>query len=84
MFALALSGVPSRRPRRQGFRNLIFTTRLEPAVTPVATPLARVVKKTLILAGAIGLAIGIGHMIGPREEQAAHLRSSSHPPLRVP
>ena len=51
-----------------------ITTRHDPAITPAATPLARVVRKALILAGAILLAIEIGHMIGPREELAAHIR----------
>jgi hypothetical protein len=51
-----------------------ITTRHDPAITPSATPLARVVRNTLILAGAILLAIEIGHMIGPREELAAHIR----------
>lgn len=51
-----------------------ITTRHDPAITPAATPLARVVRNTLILAGAILVAIEIGHMIGPREELAAHMR----------
>ncbi len=51
-----------------------ITTRHEPAITPVATPLARMVRKVLILAGAVLLPIEIGHLIGPREELAGHLR----------
>jgi hypothetical protein len=51
-----------------------ITTGHEPAITPAATPLARVVRKTLIVAGVILAAIEIGHMIGPREELAAHIR----------
>ncbi|MFM5953688.1 MAG: hypothetical protein ACKOPE_05220 [Novosphingobium sp.] len=51
-----------------------ITTSDEPSVTPTATPLARAVRKTLILAGAVLMAIEIWHMIGPREEFAGHMR----------
>jgi preprotein translocase subunit SecG len=51
-----------------------ISTGHEPAITPAATSLARMVRKTLILAGAILMAIEIGHMIGPREEFGGHMR----------
>ena len=51
-----------------------ISTSDEPAITPAATALARVVRKVLILAGAILLAIEIWHMLGPREEFAGHMR----------
>ncbi|MFM5923329.1 MAG: hypothetical protein ACKOPG_03990 [Novosphingobium sp.] len=51
-----------------------FSVSDEQSITPAATPLARVVRKTLILAGVILMAIEVWHMIGPREEFAGHLR----------
>jgi preprotein translocase subunit SecG len=51
-----------------------ISTNHEPAITPAATPLARLVRNTLILAGAILMAIETGHMIGPREEIGGYMR----------
>jgi hypothetical protein len=51
-----------------------ITTRHDPAITPAATSLTFRVRKTLILAGVILSVIEIGHMIGPREELAGHMR----------
>lgn len=52
-----------------------ITTRFEAAVTPAATPLARIARRTMVLAGALLLAIEIGHALGPRAEHAAHMRA---------
>jgi hypothetical protein len=81
LFAAPLLGFLQHRltsdVTRAGVERLLerrITTRHDPAITPSATPLARVVRKTLILVGLILLTIEIGHLIGPREELAAHIR----------
>lgn len=51
-----------------------ITTSHEPAITPAASPLVRMARKVLILAGAILMGIELWHMIGPREDFAGHLR----------
>lgn len=51
-----------------------ITTGHAAAITPTATSLARVVRQTMILAGAILLAVEIVHVIGPRDDLAGHMR----------
>jgi hypothetical protein len=64
---LTQEGIERQLERRIAIRD-------DPAITPSATRLARVVRQMLILVGAILLAIEIGHFIGPRDEFAGHLR----------
>jgi hypothetical protein len=51
-----------------------ISTSFEPAITPAEPAFARVVRKVLILAGMILLAMEISHLLGPREEFAGHIR----------
>lgn len=51
-----------------------ISTSFEPAITPAEPAFARVVRKALMLAGAILLVMEIGHLFGPREEFAGHIR----------
>lgn len=65
--ALTKAGIERPLKRR-------ITTRFEPAVTPVATPLGAFAKRVLITAFAIEIVLAVAHALGPRAEYAAHMR----------